>query len=379
VSAGKADLVLGCDLVVSGNKKVLAAVREGHTVFVANTAEIMPGEFARSADFSLPVERLKKAIREAAGEHKAHFFDATRTASALFGNSLGANMFMLGFAYQHGGLPLSAEAIERAIELNGEAVAMNIAAFRWGRRAAHQPDFVKAMIARSGQAAEPGIARSLDEIVARRVEFLTAYQNAAFAKRYADRVAAVRKAEQAALPGSTAVAEAVAKNLFKLMAIKDEYEVARLYTDGSFQRQLAAQFQDYDRLEFHLAPPIMGRRGADGRPRKSSFGPWMMKAFRLLASLKGLRGSALDVFGYSAERRMERDLLARYEADVDRIARILTPAKIGAAAALASVPALIRGYGHVKQASVEKAAGERTRLVARLESAEAKPELEAAE
>jgi indolepyruvate ferredoxin oxidoreductase len=379
VSAGKADLVLGCDLVVSGNKKVLAAVREGHTVFVANTAEIMPGEFARSADFSLPVERLKKAIREAAGEHKAHFFDATRTASALFGNSLGANMFMLGFAYQHGGLPLSAEAIERAIELNGEAVAMNIAAFRWGRRAAHQPDFVKAMIARSGQAAEPGIARSLDEIVARRVEFLTAYQNAAFAKRYADRVTAVRKAEQAALPGSTAVAEAVAKNLFKLMAIKDEYEVARLYTDGSFQRQLAAQFQDYDRLEFHLAPPIMGRRGADGRPRKSSFGPWMMKAFRLLASLKGLRGSALDVFSYSAERRMERDLLVRYEADVDRIARILTPAKIEAAAALASVPALIRGYGHVKQASVEKAAGERTRLVARLESAEAKPELEAAE
>ncbi|WP_343044650.1 indolepyruvate ferredoxin oxidoreductase family protein [Allomesorhizobium camelthorni] len=379
VSAGKADLVLGCDLVVSGNKKVLAAVREGHTIFVANTAEIMPGDFARSADFSLPVERLKKAIREAAGEHKAHFFDATRTASALFGNSLGANMFMLGFAYQHGGLPLSAEAIERAIELNGEAVAMNIAAFRWGRRAAHRPDFVKAIIAQSGQPREPGIAQSLDEIVARRVEFLTAYQNAAYAKRYADRVTAVRKAEQAAVPGSTAVAEAVAKNLFKLMAIKDEYEVARLYTDGSFQRQLAAQFQDYDRLEFHLAPPIMGRRGADGRPRKSSFGPWMMKAFRLLSSLKGLRGSALDVFGYTAERRMERDLLARYEADVDRIARILTPAKMGAAAALASVPALIRGYGHVKQASVEKAAGERTRLVARLESAEAKPELEAAE
>ncbi|UVK35611.1 indolepyruvate ferredoxin oxidoreductase family protein (plasmid) [Mesorhizobium sp. AR10] len=376
VSAGKADLVLGCDLVVSGNKKVLAAVREGHTIFVANTAEIMPGDFARSADFSLPVERLKEAIREAAGENKAHFFDATRTASALFGNSLGANMFMLGFAYQHGGLPLPADAIERAIELNGESVAMNIAAFRWGRRAAHQPDFVKGMLGRHGQAAEPGIAQTLDEIVARRVEFLTAYQNAAYAKRYADRVAAVRKAEQAVLPGSAPVAEAVAKNLFKLMAIKDEYEVARLYTDGSFQRQLAAQFQEYDRLEFHLAPPIMGRRGADGKPKKSSFGPGMMKAFSLLASLKGLRGSALDLFGYSAERRTERGLLASYEADVDLIARILTPAKLEAAAALASVPALIRGYGHVKQASVEKAAGERARLLARLESAEAKPEPE---
>jgi indolepyruvate ferredoxin oxidoreductase len=379
VSAGKADLVLGCDLVVSGNKKVLAAVREGHTIFVANTAEIMPGEFARSADFSLPVERLKKAIREAAGEHKSHFFDATRTASALFGNSLGANMFVLGFAYQHGGLPLSAEAVERAIELNGEAVAMNLAAFRWGRRAAHQPDFVKLMIAQPGQAPAAGVAQPLDELVARRVEFLTAYQNAAYAERYADRVAAVRRAEQAAMPGSTVITEAVAKNLFKLMAIKDEYEVARLYTNGSFQRQLAKQFQDYDRLEFHLAPPILGRRGSDGKPRKSSFGPWMMTAFHALAALKGLRGSAFDVFGYTAERRMERSLLARYEADVDRIVSLLTPAKIDAAAALASVPALVRGYGHVKRASVEKAAGERARLVARLEGAEAKPELEAAE
>ena len=150
VSAGKADLVLGCDLVVSGAKKVLAAVRQGHTIFVANTAEIMPGDFARSADFSLPVERLKKAIREAAGDERAHFFDATRTASALFGNSLGANMFMLGFAFQHGGLPLSSEAVEKAIELNGQAVAMNVAAFRWGRRAAHEPDFVRRLIAGQG-------------------------------------------------------------------------------------------------------------------------------------------------------------------------------------------------------------------------------------
>ena len=152
VSAGKADLVLGCDLVVSGAKKVLAAVRQNHTIFVANTAEIMPGDFARSADFSLPVERLKKAIREAAGDEHAHFFDATRTASALFGNSLGANMFMLGFAFQHGGLPLSSEAVEKAIELNGEAVAMNVAAFRWGRRAAHEPDFVRGLIAGPGRA-----------------------------------------------------------------------------------------------------------------------------------------------------------------------------------------------------------------------------------
>src|SRR5262249_27878386 len=147
VSAGKADLILGCDLVVSGAKKVLAAARQNHTIFVANTAELMPGEFTRSADFSLPVERLKKAIREAAGEKHSHFSDATRTASVLFGNSLGANMFMLGFACQHGGLPVGVQAIEKAIELNGQAVAMNIAAFRWGRRAAHEPQFVRGLVA----------------------------------------------------------------------------------------------------------------------------------------------------------------------------------------------------------------------------------------
>src|SRR5258705_698055 len=215
VSAGKADLVLGCDLVVSGAKKVWDAVRQNHTIFVANTAEIMPGDFARSADYSLPVERLKKAIREAAGDERAHFVDATRTASALFGNSLGANMFMLGFAFQHGGLPLAAEAVERAIELNGEAVAMNVAAFRWGRRAAHQPDFVSGLIAQPGKATQTAaVAETLDDIIARRVAFLTAYQNAAYGKRYAGKLAALRQAEAKAVPGSTAVTEAAARSLF---------------------------------------------------------------------------------------------------------------------------------------------------------------------
>ena len=263
VSAGKADLVLGCDLVVSGAKKVLAAVREGHTIFVANTAEIMPGDFARSADFSLPVERLKKAIREAAGDDKAHFFDATRTAAALFGNSLGANMFMLGFAFQHGGLPLSAEAVEKAIELNGEAVAMNVAAFRWGRRAAHEPEFVRGLVGQAGTAAPSSRPRRRSTRSSRAASTSSPpIRTPPMRERYRDRVAAVRAAEAKAVPGSTAVTEAVARNLFKLMAIKDEYEVARLYTDGSFQRQLSTQFQGYDRLEFHLAPPILGRRGS---------------------------------------------------------------------------------------------------------------------
>jgi indolepyruvate ferredoxin oxidoreductase len=378
VSAGKADLVLGCDLVVSGARKVLSAVREGHTLFLANTAEVMPGDFARSADFSLPTERLKKAIRTAAGEGRAHFFDATRTAAVLFGNSLGANMFLLGFAYQHGGLPLSAEAVEKAIELNGEAVSMNVAAFRWGRRAAHQPDFVRAMVERAGATAKPR-AETLDDVIARRVAFLTDYQNAAYAKRYADRIVALRAAEAKAVSGSTVVTEAAARNLFKLMAIKDEYEVARLYTDGSFARQLAEQFQGYGRLEFHLAPPVLGRRDADGRAKKSSFGPWMMGGFRLLARLKGLRGTVFDLFGRTAERRRERALLAQYEADLDLIQRLLAPGRIEAAAALASVPALVRGYGHVRLAAIEKAADERARLVARLSPAVGEPRLHAAE
>jgi indolepyruvate ferredoxin oxidoreductase len=255
---------------------------------------------------------------------------------------------------------------------------MNVAAFRWGRRAAHQPDFVRGLVERTGEAVRPR-ATTLDEIVARRVAFLAAYQNDAWAGRYADRIAALRAAEAKAVPGSTAVSKAAAKNLFRLMAVKDEYEVARLYSDGSFAEQLSRQFERYEKLEFHLAPPILGRRRADGSPQKSSFGPWMMKGFRLLAACKGLRGTAFDLFGYSAERRRERQLLAQYEDDLDRIRGALAPGTVEAAAALASVPALVRGYGHVKLASMEKAARERARLVERLAALPSRPELQAAE
>ncbi len=372
VSAGKADLILGCDLVVSGSRKVLGAVHEGHTMFVANTAEIMPGDFTRAADFSLPTERLKRAIRKAAGDDRAHFFDATQTSAALFGNSIGANMFMLGFAFQKGALPLSAEAIERAIGLNGEAVTMNVAAFRWGRRAAYDPDFVQQIALGSKADTAPVPAQSLDDVIARRAEFLTCYQDDAYARRYLDRVERIRKAESHAVPGSTKLAEAVARNLFKLMAVKDEYEVSRLYTDGSFRRQLAREFEGYDRLEFHLAPPILGRRDANGKPLKSRFSSWMMIGFKLLAPLKRLRGTTFDLFSYTADRRLEHHLLERYETDLHRIAGILEPPRLEAAVGLASLPQLIRGYGHVKQASVAQADAERERLLARLE----RPEME---
>jgi len=379
VSAGKADLILGCDLVVSGNKKILSAVREGHTHFIVNTAEVMPGEFTRQADFSLPSERIKRAIRKAAGDQNTRFFDATRAATVLFGNSVGANMFLLGYAWQQGAVPLSDEAIERAIALNGQSVSMNVSAFRWGRRAAHDPAYVQTIVegARTAQPAE--LAQTLEAIVERRATFLAAYQNDAYAQRYRRLVDATRTAEEKAAPGQTALTEAVARNLFKAMAIKDEYEVARLYTDGSFKRQLGAEFESFERLEFHLAPPIMGRKGPDGTARKSTFGPWMMGLFRLLASARGLRGSIADPFAYSAERRMERKLLTRYEADLARIASGLTPERMEAAAGLANIPSLIRGFGHVKAANAAKADAERERLLARFDKPEAPRRLQAAE
>jgi indolepyruvate ferredoxin oxidoreductase len=365
VAAGNADLVLGCDLVVSGSRKVLSTMRRGHTLCLVNTAEVMPGDFTRSADFILPAESLKRAVRAAAGDGKAWFLDATATATALFGESMGANTFMLGMACQLGGLPISPQAIEKAIELNGEAVAMNIAAFRWGRRAAHEPAFVHEQVSAVTSRTTPAL--TIHEIVERRAAFLVGYQNDAYARRYQARVARVQAAEKSAVPGSTAVTQAVARNLFKLMAVKDEYEVARLYTGKTFRQQLHAEFASFDKLEFHFSPPMFARRDERGRPVKARYGQWMTRVLALLAWLKPLRGTRVDLFSYTAERRMERALLAQYEADLDRVRDLIASGQIQAATDLASVPALIRGFGHVKAASVKAAFDKRKRIVEQLE------------
>ncbi len=369
VSAGKADLVLGCDLVVSGTKNVLASVREGHTIFVANTAEIMPGDFTRSIDFSLPIERLKSAIRTAAGEERAFFFDATRTSAVLFGSSLGTNVFMLGFAYQNGGLPLSAEAIEKAIELNGQAVEMNIGAFRWGRRAAHDPEFVRSLVESNREQLESRhISGSLDELIERRAEFLTEYQNSAYAEEFRNKVDEIRRAEEKTGADQLMLTETVARNLFKAMAIKDEYEVARLFTDGTFAQQLSNQFSGWDRLEYHLAPPILRKQDKQGQARKSSYGPWIRPLFRALAKLKVLRGGPFDLFGYTAERRLERQLLSEYLEDLEQIAANCDRNRLESLTLLASIPTSIRGFGHVKLASVGAARKERRKLRAEINS-----------
>ncbi|PHP66427.1 indolepyruvate ferredoxin oxidoreductase [Zhengella mangrovi] len=380
VSAGKADVILGCDLVVSGSAKVLSATREGETLFVTNTAEVMPGDFTRSPDFSLPAERLKQAIRKAAGDDMAHFFDATRTATTLFGNSLGANMFMLGLAYQLGGLPVSSEAIEQAIRLNGQAIDMNIEAFRWGRRAGHDRESVQALVDKLRGRSRPDFSgETLDEVIARREAFLTGYQNKAYARRYRDLVETVRTAESRIDKASTAVTEAVARNLFKVMAIKDEYEIGRLFTDGAFKRQMAREFSGYDRLEFHLAPPILARKDDKGHARKAHYGPWIRHVFRALSMMKGLRGTAFDLFGYTAERRMERALRDQYVADVAMIANRLDGARLDAAAELAAIPSMVRGFGHVKAANAEKAKTAREQALSRFTDPKPDLALEAAE
>jgi indolepyruvate ferredoxin oxidoreductase len=352
VAAGRADLVLGGDIVVAGTRKVLAAVKPG-TTMVVNTDEFLPGEFTRNADFSLPSERLKRTIMADAGRDNVHFVDATRIANALFGQSIGANMFLVGYAYQLGAVPLSAAAIEKAIELNGQAVGMNSAAFHWGRRAVIDPAAVEAMAKPATATASDAehLSESFAETVTRREKFLTAYQNAAYARRYRTLVDKVNAVEAARASGKTGLADAVARYLFKLMAYKDEYEVARLYTDGAFEKQVKTEFDgDNLRFEFHLAPPILARRDkSTGLPRKMSFGPWMLPAFRLLAKLKVLRGTLLDPFGRSFERRTERRLIEDYEAMLDEVLARLTPENHHLAVGLAVIPEKIRGFGHVKQ------------------------------
>jgi indolepyruvate ferredoxin oxidoreductase len=366
VAAAGADLVLGGDSVVAGNKKVLGAIKAGHTRVVVNTAEFLPGDFTRNADYSLPTERLKRAISGAAGPGQSHFVDASRLATALLGNSIGANMFMLGYAYQTGALPLSAEAIEKAIEMNGEAVAMNVAAFRYGRRAAVDPAKLEVLVKPAPELANDSLklSQSFGETVERRVAFLTAYQNARYARRYRDLVETARAAEANKAPGQCALSEAVARYLFKLMAYKDEYEVARLYTDNTFVERVKSTFDgDNLRLEFLMAPPLIARRDKiTGEPKKMSFGPWLLGLLRVLAKFKVLRGTPLDPFGYTAERRTERRLIAEYEKLLAEIAEHLTPNNHRLAVELACLPEKIRGFGPVKQRHLVAAKAEEAAL-----------------
>jgi len=366
LAAGGAKLLLGCDIIVAATFDGLSKIAQGETRAVINTNEAVTGDFTRNPDLEFPLETLKTMISDATGPGATDFVDATRLATALLGDSIATNLFMLGFAYQKGLIPISAAAIEQAIELNGVAAEPNKRAFLFGRRAAHDQAAVERLAVEMSPESQPEpIARTLPEIVAKRSEFLTSYQDAAYAKRYRDFVERVQRAEAERTPGLSGLAEGVARYYFKLLAYKDEYEVARLYTDGSFKDALARHFEGDYKLEFHLAPPLLDPRDPDnGKPIKKTYGPWMMTAFRLLARLKFLRGTALDPFGRTADRRTERRLITEYEALIEEILGKLDHEHHRTAVALATLPEQIRGYGHVKQAHLDKVAKRQAELLA---------------
>jgi len=418
IAAGEADLVLGCDMVVVNDYWALSKVRAGRSQVVLNTYEAMPGTFTTRPDMQFPAADIVAGVRVALGGEEPLLLDATQLATALLGDAIAANLFILGYAWQQGLVPLSFASLMRAIELNGAAVAMNQQAFAWGRLAAVDPQAVQqaAGLVRNrhtdtestpgplhplppgewegnewGATAAPRntgderelrglpshggdvaflplddarLSRSLDEMIERRAAFLVEYQDAAYANRYRDLVARVRATEADRIGGSTALTETVARYLFKLMAYKDEYEVARLYTSGDFQRRLQQQFEGDYQLRFHLAPPLFAKKDEQGRLLKKEYGPWMFKAFGLLAKLKFLRGGRLDVFGRTEERRMERKLIGDYEATVQVLLDGLDDDRLALAVEIASVPEHIRGFGHVKEAHFEQAKAREAALLA---------------
>ncbi|MFD0915333.1 indolepyruvate ferredoxin oxidoreductase family protein [Pseudahrensia aquimaris] len=379
IAASGADLILGCDMVTASTQKVLGSIEQGRTRVVVNAHEKLSGEFTHNVDFSFPTQRILKTLDKAAGQGNCSVVEAEKIATALMGDAIASNMFMLGYAWQQGTVPISRDAILKAIELNGVQIPMNQTAFEWGRVAAHDLDLVPTADPKTSPVLpHREISQSLEEMVERRVVQLRAYQNASYAKRFEDRVAAVRAAEEA-VGGKGRLAETVARNLYKLMAIKDEYEVARLYADGGFEEQLKSQFESWDSLEFHLAPPLFSKRNDKGELIKKPYGPWMMKAYRLLSRMRVLRGSVLDVFGYTEERKMERRLLADYETVLDEILDGLDKKSLAAAVALADYPQLIRGFGHVKEGNVEKTEHERRRLRAAFKNVDDGGMLQAAE
>jgi indolepyruvate ferredoxin oxidoreductase len=348
VGTAEADLVIGCDPIVAANKATLAAMREGRTYVALNTHGSPTAAFVKNPDWQFPAGNCEAAIAAAVGAPLLGEIDADAIAVQLVGDSLYTNPLLLGYAWQKGRVPVSRAALLRAIELNGVQVDNNKAAFEWGRRAAHDLAAVQALMKPAGQVIE-FVKKSvdLDDLVAKRVEFLTAYQNAAYAADYKSFVDKVRAVE--APLKSKKLSEAVARYLFKLMAYKDEYEVARLHTETGFLEKIATQFEGDYTVAYHLAPPAIAKRNEKGELVKQRFGPWMQTAFRLLARMKGLRGGPFDIFGRTEERRTERALIGEYRASIDEVLATLSAANLAQAVEIARIPEEIRGYGHVKE------------------------------
>jgi indolepyruvate ferredoxin oxidoreductase len=364
LDTGEANLVIGCDLVVTGSNDSIAKMAAGRTRAAVNASVTPTAEFVRNPNWQLPGSDLTRDITEACGGKNAEFLAATELASGLLGDAIATNMFMLGYCWQRGWVPLARESLERAIELNGVAVEFNRKSFLWGRRAAVDLERVRRIAVPADVIPMAlRLSRSLDEVIERRVRMLTEYQDAAYAARYKSLVEKVQKKEQETT-GTTKLAETVARYYAKLLAYKDEYEVARLYADGGFQKEIEAVFEGDYKVVFHLAPPLLAKTDPrTGEPRKMRFGGWTMGLFRILARLKGLRGTALDIFGRTEERRMERALIAEYEQTVEALIAGLTRDNHALALELAALPEEIRGYGHIKAKNVETARVRREALM----------------
>ena len=361
IATGEADLVLGCDILTAGAHDAISKMRAGRTRAVINTNEQPTGPFAKNPDWQFPLASTEQLISESVGG-KADFINATKLATALMGDSIATNLFMLGFAFQKGAIPLSEAALLRAIELNGVAVDANKKAFLWGRRAAVDLQRVE-KIALPTQTVIVQMPQNLDTVIKRRVDYLTAYQDADYAAQYTALVNRVRSTENALGLGNK-LTTAVAKYYFKLMAYKDEYEVARLYTDGQFTDKLKQQFEGDFSLKFNIAPPLFSKKDAQGHLIKAQYGSWMWHAFGLLAKLKGLRGTKFDVFGYTQERQAERAMIADYRTTIEQLLSNLTADSLDTAIAVANLPEKVRGFGHVKEKAMQAYQLEKASLLA---------------
>lgn len=362
ITAGSADLVLGCDLVVATSTPVLEAIRAGQTRVLVNTDLQPTAAHVQNPDLSFDAGAMISALETAAGKEQLEQVDVSELAARLFGNPVAANVLMLGFAFQKGLIPLQLESIEAAIEINGVDPELNKRVLAAGRRLAHQPGHFKP--ATPAPKLVVGEVPSLEEVIRHRAEQLTAYQNSRYARKYLDFIDRVRQQESAQAPGQTGLTAAVAENLYRLMAYKDEYEVARLYTHGDFARRLDRQFEGDFRLTFHLAPPLLARRDKEtGLPAKRAYGSWVLPVFRVLAAMRWLRSTPLDPFGYSHERKMERHLIDEYLETLTGVLDSLTPENHRVAVRIASVPVQIRGYGHIKAKNMETAQKERAELL----------------
>jgi len=361
IPSGQVDLLLGADLIVAAGKEPLSMLSPQRSAVIVNTHEEMPPSFIRDRDFRFPGVSLLGSLRAASRPDGVATLDATRLAAALLGDSIGANVLMLGFAFQRGLLPVSGAALYRALELYGRNVEENKLAFDWGRFAAESPEQVERLASAKDEV--PAAPIGLPATIARRVEFLTAYQNRAYGERFRERLARVAAVEQRVRPGSQELQEVVLRNYFAVLAYKDEYEVARLHTESGFLESVRRSFGATVRPSFHFSPPLFAKVDpATGRPKKYEFGPWILPVLRVLARMRWLRGTKLDPFGYGADRQLERQLLERYESTLDRLVAELDESRFATALELARIPEQVRGYGPIKRAAAESAEGVAARL-----------------